>query len=101
MRYLEDFELDDALDFAIRRADALGDLPAIDFAIEMDPSLGPVADELNRLRDIVREDSKTAFVNHGHYPNHPNPLLHMRLNQRDVYAQSDDMAVLEQSAKDS
>ena len=83
-------QLDDLVVQAIKKADKYTRMSPLDFAPEYDPSVAPAVQEIKRLDKLFRESDDISFVDQAHYPDHPNPVMHMRLNERSVFTKDGD-----------
>ena len=81
------------VDQAIEKTMQYYDMGRAEFAAEYDPSLAPLAAELDALtREIGtgrRDGTHKPFVDITHYPDNPNPVAHMRTNEREIFDAND------------
>jgi hypothetical protein len=81
------------VDQAIEKTMQYYDMSRMEFASEYDPSVAPLVAELDALtREIGtgrRDGTHKPFVDVTHYPDNPNPVAHMRTNEREIFDAND------------
>ncbi len=81
------------VDQALRKTDDFYDMSAMEFAAEYDPSLAPLVAEHDALTKEIgtgrRDGTYKPFVDITHFPDNPNPVAHMRTNEREIYDAND------------
>ena len=81
------------VDQALRKTDEYYDMTHTEFAAEYDPSIAPLVAEHDALTNEIgtgrRDGTHKPFVDVTHYPDNPNPVAHMRTNEREIYDAND------------
>lgn len=77
---------------AIQKTMKYYDMDVAEFASEYDPSIAFKVAERDALMNEMRGDMRSGnkpFVDITHYPDNPNPVAHMRTNEREIFDAND------------